>query len=173
MIEISTQSNEPGAAITSFASSEMFERLFRDGMNLVEETAAYLDGEGRAESKQLDRATALAYAAESMRLTTRLMQAASWLLVQRAVREGEMTVVEAGDAKYRLGAKEVCQSTGEFTDTLPARLQDLLARSERVYERVKRFDDSMFTEVDEDAANPVADQIARLQGALLSGLSAR
>lgn len=173
MIDLSAQPTEPGAAVASFASSEMFERLFRDGMALVEETAAYLDGDGRAESKRLERSTALAYAAESMRLTTRLMQAASWLLVQRAVREGEMTAAEAGDSKYRLGAKEVCQSTGEFTDTLPLRLQELLARSERVYERVKRFDDSMFNTPDEEASNPVADQIARLQGALLSGLAAR
>ena len=59
-------------------------------MELVEETASYLDGEGRQESKLLSRNAALAYAAESMRLTTRLMQVASWLLVQRAVREGDM-----------------------------------------------------------------------------------
>ena len=36
--------------------------------------------------------TALSYASESMRLTTRLMQLASWLLLQRAVAEGELSV---------------------------------------------------------------------------------
>ena len=80
--------------IASFANSDMFDRMFREGMDLVEETAAYLDGEGRGESKKLERVSALAYASESMRLTTRLMQSASWLLVQRAVREGEMTARE-------------------------------------------------------------------------------
>ena len=43
---------------------------------LVEETAAYLDGDRRQQSKALGRAAALAYATESMRLTTRLMQLA-------------------------------------------------------------------------------------------------
>ena len=62
------------------ANSQAFADLFRDGMALVEETATYLDGPGRAESKTLPRAGALAYATESMRLTTRLMQLASWLL---------------------------------------------------------------------------------------------
>ena len=62
------------------ASSQAFTDLFRDGMALVEETAAYLDGPGRKESKRLERSGALAYATESMRLTTRLMQLASWLL---------------------------------------------------------------------------------------------
>src|SRR6516165_4968496 len=74
------------------AASQNFSQLFRDGMKLVEETAAYLDGPGRHESKQLDRSTALAYATESMRLTTRLMQLASWLLLHRAVNEGEMSL---------------------------------------------------------------------------------
>ena len=73
------------------AASGTFKTLFRDGMALVEETAAYLDGAGRDDAKTLQRATALAYASESMRLTTRLMQIASWLLLQRAINEGEMS----------------------------------------------------------------------------------
>ena len=77
------------------ASSPFFSTLFRDGMALVEETATYLDGAGRQESKKLDRSAALVYATESMRLTTRLMQLASWLLLHRAVKEGEMTLAQA------------------------------------------------------------------------------
>jgi regulator of CtrA degradation len=73
-----------------FTNSAAFGVLFREGMDLVEETAAYLDGAGRTEAKALDRAVSLTYATESMRLTTRLMQLASWLLLHRAVKEGEM-----------------------------------------------------------------------------------
>src|SRR5471030_68512 len=70
-------------------NSAAFGTLFREGMDLVEETAAYLDGAGRAEAKALERAVSLTYATESMRLTTRLMQLASWLLLHRAVKEGD------------------------------------------------------------------------------------
>src|SRR5579859_774771 len=91
--------------IQDFARSELFERTFQEGMDLVEETAGYLDGAGRQESKMLSRNAALAYASESMRLTTRLMQVASWLLVQRAVREGDMAPTAALDASYRLAAE--------------------------------------------------------------------
>ena len=48
------------AAVRDFARSELFDRTFREGMELVEETAAYLDGDGRRESKMLSRAAALA-----------------------------------------------------------------------------------------------------------------
>ena len=84
------------------AGSPRFKTLFRDGMDLVEEVAAYLDGPGRDEAKQLPRPVALAYAAESMRLTTRLMQLASWLLVQRAVNEKEMTQAQAAAEKHKV-----------------------------------------------------------------------
>ncbi len=81
------------------AGSEVFKALFREGMTLVEETATYLDGEGRTESRRLSRAGSLAYATESMRLTTRLMQLASWLLLQRAVNDGEMSTEQARPRK--------------------------------------------------------------------------
>ena len=83
------------------ASSQAFAELFREGMALVEETATYLDGPGRQQSKKLERSAALAYATESMRLTTRLMQLASWLLLHRAVKEGEMSLAQAGKEKSR------------------------------------------------------------------------
>ena len=82
--------------------SEAFKALFREGMNLVEEAASYLDGPGRAASKVLRRPAALAYATESMRLTTRLMQIASWLLLRRAVNEGEITPAQAQTERHRV-----------------------------------------------------------------------
>ena len=81
------------------AASQAFSVLFREGMALVEETAAYLDGAGRQDAKKLDRSAALTYATESMRLTTRLMQLASWLLLHRAVNEGEMSLVAGQQGK--------------------------------------------------------------------------
>ena len=86
--------SERGLNTVSFAghaaSSAQFKVLYAEGMGLVEETASYLDGPGRSASKVLPRMASVLYAAESMRLTTRLMQMASWLLLQRAVNNGEM-----------------------------------------------------------------------------------
>ena len=71
-------------------------------MGLVEETANYLDGPGRVDARQLDRHGSIAYATESMRLTTRLMQLASWLLLQRAISSGELTPEAASEEKKRI-----------------------------------------------------------------------
>src|ERR1700721_2064116 len=84
-----------GLTQMSFSGSALFRRTFDEGMALVEETARYLDGPGRADARTLSRKGAILYAGESMRLTTRMMQAASWLLVQRAVNDGDMEADQA------------------------------------------------------------------------------
>ncbi|MEJ0043939.1 MAG: DUF1465 family protein [Rhizomicrobium sp.] len=134
-----------GESIHSFTGSALFDRTFDEGMSLVEETAKYLDGRGRQEARDLPRKTALLYAGESMRVTTRLMQAASWLLVQRAVHEGDMASEDARDERYRLGSKDICLGGGAAgIELLPATLRDLLARSDNLYRRIARLDDVLF-----------------------------
>jgi regulator of CtrA degradation len=132
-------------SLNSFTGSALFERTFDEGMALVEECARYLDGKGRDESRSLPRKTALVYAGESMRVTTRLMQAASWLLIQRAVQDGEMTPEDAASDRYRLGAREICMGRREEgVDLLPRKLLDLLERSESLYRRIARLDEVLF-----------------------------
>lgn len=147
----------------SFVDSALFERTFDEGMSLVEETARYLDGRGREESRTLSRNAALLYAGESMRVTTRLMQAASWLLIQRAVREGEIQAEDAASERYRLGSKEICfGGRGEDIDSLPKTLRDLLDRSEQLYRRIARLEEALLNGV--AAARPaVQAQFDRLQ----------
>jgi regulator of CtrA degradation len=131
----------------SFTNSALFSRTFDEGMALVEETARYLDGPGRAEARALSRKGAILYAGESMRVTTRMMQAASWLLVQRAVHEGDMEPHIASSNRYRLGSKEICLGTPAESseELLPAALRDLLVRSESLYRRIARLDEVMFS----------------------------
>ena len=153
------------SGVQDFASSELFERTFQEGMELVEETAAYLDGGGRQDSKLLSRGAALAYAGESMRLTTRLMQVASWLLVQRAVREGDMPAAEAFNDRYRL-AEPLAVDQPEVEEDLPDGLIRLQDRSIRLYERVLHLDRRMYVNaVVEEADHPVLSQHERLAAA--------
>ena len=152
---------EAGAA--TFVQSELFVRTFREGMALVEETANYLDGAGRDQSKGLSRSSALAYAGASMRLTTQLMQIASWLLVLRAVREGEMSVAEAGEDKYRLKPREA--ALGDLHEQgLPQALIDLAEQSAQLYARIVRLDGDLFTSA---RSSPVERDAAAQQRALL------
>lgn len=150
--------------ILDFARSELFDRTFQEGMELVEETASYLDGDGRRESKLLSRSAALAYAGESMKLTTRLMQVASWLLVQRAVREGDMAPEAAADPRYRLAERK---AAAEPTNPeIPIALVEYLVRAEKLYDRVLYLDRRMYQEASaEPEVNPVLSQLGMLEAA--------
>src|SRR6058998_3864840 len=124
-------------------NSAAFGVLFREGMDLVEETAAYLDGDGRTEAKALERSVSLTYATESMRLTTRLMQLASWLLLHRAVKEGEMTLAQANKEKAKVKLAGTEHNDEQNIKLLPERLRLLIERSKRLQKAVRRIDATM------------------------------
>jgi regulator of CtrA degradation len=150
------------------ANSQVFADLFRDGMALVEETATYLDGPGRAESKTLERAAALAYATESMRLTTRLMQLASWLLLHRAVKEGEMSLAQANKEKTKVKLATTDNHDPNNVELLPQTLRDLIERSQALQVKVRRLDSTIHNQIPPDQApsiNPVERQLGLLKAA--------
>jgi regulator of CtrA degradation len=150
------------------ANSQAFVDLFRDGMALVEETATYLDGPGRVESKTLTRAAALAYATESMRLTTRLMQLASWLLLHRAVKEGEMSLAQANKEKAKVKLAAGDHHDANNIELLPETLRGLIARSQALHDKVRRIDATIHNPVSPDrivAINPVERQLGLLKAA--------
>lgn len=124
-----------------FAQSEQFRLVFREGMALVEAAATYLDGDGRKEARKLRPPHSLAYATESMRLTTRLMQLASWLLIRRAVSEGELTPEQAVEEqrKIKLPGAGSERPSKDF-EVLPERLRELIQQSLKLQERVIRLD---------------------------------
>ena len=162
---------EPVAFGRRLADSVAFRAMFREGMALVEETATYLDGEGRRESHRLSRSASLAYATESMRLTTRLMQLASWLLLQRAVNEGDLTTDQANHerSKVKLGGLST-GTEGQTWQDLPEHLRQLIARSMRLQERVVRLDGALREEPSGEASdNPVARNLDRLAAAFGGG----
>src|SRR5437879_10351427 len=167
MAERSATEVEPVSFGERLAGSQVFSDLFRDGMALVEETASYLDGAGRQESKKLERSGALAYATESMRLTTRLMQLASWLLLHRAVKEGEMTLSQANREKTKVKLTAADPGAEDMIEKLPQQLQDLIARSMSLQTRVRRLDTTIHSPVAERApiGNPLVPQLNRLKAA--------
>jgi regulator of CtrA degradation len=158
-----------------FARSARFTALFSDGMALVEETATYLDENGRREAKTLGRQIAVLYGSESMRLTTRLMQLASWLLLQRAVSNGEMTRQQLLEEKRKIPLESLPASDiGPGWEELPQLFLDLVNRSTALQKRIVILDREIYgggpgnrgVSRNADNENPVGRQIDLLSTAL-------
>ena len=166
MSDKSARGVEPVSFSEKLASSQAFAALFKEGMGLVEETASYLDGPGRQDSKKLERSAALAYATESMRLTTRLMQLASWLLLHRAVKEGEMSLAQANKEKTKVKLSLGDRADDDTISLLPEQLCDLIDRSLGLLDRVRRLDATMHSPLpDLPMSNAVERQIGLLKAA--------
>jgi len=168
-VDDSRQKQKPVAIGPRIVASGGFDLLYREGMVLIEEVASYLDGDGRAESRGLPREASFLYASESMRLTTRLMQLASWLLLQRAVNEGELTAENARTEKEKVRFSATPNDRGGpgYSD-LPDRLRGYIAKGDRLFERVQQFDKLERGGVPEyapSAEGGIADQLARLKAA--------
>jgi len=169
-VSASHRSRVAGATISfgeRFAASDQFDAIFREGMALVERTAAYLDGPGRKEARALSEAASTLYATESMRLTTRLLELASWLMIRRAYKEGEITADELHRKleRVRLTAPGRIAHVKGFA-MLPEGLRRLIVASFALNDRIVRLDQAMqVVVVEPDGASPVQAQVARLEQA--------
>ncbi|KCZ98664.1 hypothetical protein HPO_08918 [Hyphomonas polymorpha PS728] len=161
----------PPQSLEPFTGGKLFDTVFTRGMALVEETAAYLDGPGREQSKNLPREASLTYSAWSMELTTRLMQAASWLVMQKAVRDGDMLREDASARKYRIRRDEPALDPAmQEGRGLPPRFLELVGRAEALFEQICRLDEALYQPGHgAPSANPVSQQIAALQKAADTG----
>jgi regulator of CtrA degradation len=104
-----------------------------------------------------------------MRLTTRLMQLASWLLIRRAVSEGELTPEQAIEEqrKIKLPVTGSEQHSRELNH-LPVRLRELIEQSVKLQERVIRLDQMLGHETGSsggDLDHPLKTQLSRLRAA--------
>jgi regulator of CtrA degradation len=113
--------------------------------------------------KNLGRASSLLYGTESMRLTTRLMQLASWLLLQRAANEGEMSREQILEEKQKVKLENLPESQTDFDQhDLPEEFVKLVSESLVLQARICRLDNELYNAPsNEEVAdvNPVNDQI--------------
>lgn len=153
--DMSDQASTPIPLGPMLAEATRFQSLFSDGMRLVEEAANYLDGAGREEAVGLSQPLAEVYAAESMRLTTRLMQLASWLLIHKAVADGELIAGEAAQDQRTPGFAPQSRATpNALFLQLPFPLQRLTERSLRLHRRVVHLDRMINTKTDGEPPAP-------------------
>ncbi|MBS7545213.1 DUF1465 family protein [Ancylobacter oerskovii] len=145
-------------------ASPAFAALFAEGIALIEATADYLDGPGRAACAALERRAQATYAEESRRLSTRLMNLTSWLLLQKAVGDGDMS---AETARREAGKVDLgTDATAAPDPRLPPPLATLIAESHDLERRVRQLDAALRARAPgEGPANAVAGQIGRLRSA--------
>lgn len=136
MTSSGSTSSPPGG----FPATAFFSRTYDEAQGLVVEALDY--ARDKSELSRQPTAVSLVHSLESLRLTTRLTQISAWLLFQRAVHAGELTLEQAAAPANRLDGRDIClDRRGESMADLSPTFRDLLLRSRKLYQRVARLDE--------------------------------
>lgn len=126
------------------SSPAYFRRTYDETMDLMVEARNYMAYVERRERERAPAATGLRMSCEAMRVTSRLTQVMAWLMMQRAVHEGELGLEQALAEDNRLSGADVCLDDRFSSDaSLPNGLRSLLDRSFKLYQRVARLEEQM------------------------------
>ncbi len=116
-------------------------RTYDEAMSLLVETRNYLSFRQSADGARIQPMDRLKLTREAFRLTSRLAQVMAWLMLRRAVINGEIADAEARRPEHRLAGHDVCLARADdLGDWLPDGMRGLLERSRALYERVARLD---------------------------------
>ena len=129
----------------------VFRRTYDETVDLMVEAKAYMSRVDVIERERVDVVSGLRMSCEAMRVTSRLTQVMAWLLMQRAVQEGEVTAQEAVAERNRLSGADVCLDDSFAQDAvLPRGLRSLLDRSFKLYVRISRIEEQILGRIELD-----------------------
>jgi regulator of CtrA degradation len=138
-------------------NTAFFGRTYDEAMGLLLEARNYVIADEVRHVQVTQPADRLMLCCETMRLTARLTHVMAWLLAQKAVHAGEITLAEAAAEPFVLGGRSTCLDEHPGVAALGDDwLNGLLDRSKRLYIRISRLDEMVRREVDTAAAREAA-----------------
>lgn len=119
----------------------LVDSLYSEAMLMAEEARTYFDRGSRGDEGAGDPLRRVAFACESLKVTTRLMHVIAWLLSQRAWQRGEIGDADLSGEKYRLGRAALTEPAQSEGFAFAARA--LIDGSQDLYDRVARLQDRL------------------------------
>ncbi len=122
-------------------SASFIDTRLKGAHTLLHATHEYVKWQAPLDVENMDSEVIYKVSAEALRVTVRLTQVIAWLMLQKAVLEGEITPKEFLSEEFNVLRGKQCRSKGaESDEDLPLRLRELLKESRELYTRVLRLD---------------------------------
>ena len=119
----------------------LLDNTYKDVHELLFEAKNYIKFVMPNQRQEASPANRLEMTYHATRLTSRLLEMMSWLLAQRAVQRGEMTIEDSQKMGFVITNDDVCRfQAEEVSESLPDGLRILLKRSNDIYVRLARLD---------------------------------
>ena len=130
------------------AEMALFTRTYDETLDLIVEARNYMVHARPVGRRARISNENLRFSCEALRVTSRLTQVMAWLMLQRAVQDGEISAREACDERHRLSGQSVClDESGQEDSDIPAGLRSLLNRSLSLYQRISRLEEMVVARV--------------------------
>ncbi len=111
--------------------------LYTEALLMMDESRSYFEAEQLAERDALGPVARVAFACESLRVTTRLMHVVAWLMARRMPTQARLS--DAGACMSPLPVMNPSEDT--HLALLPPMGQQIVRASMDLYERVRRLDE--------------------------------
>jgi regulator of CtrA degradation len=118
---------------------KLLDSFYTEAMLLADEARSYFDRDQMGGN--LSPEISVAFSCESLKVTTRLMHSIAWLLNQKALRAGEISVTDAYSDARELGYSPASDTFQ--LERFPQEAQALIAASEDLYFRLQRISAKM------------------------------
>lgn len=116
---------------------------YHEALDLLSEAHTYISYRQALDESKLPPRQRLLMSYETMRLTARLTQIMAWLMMHRAVQQGDMEREETGfDAAIEISADVLALDEREIEEAeLPRGLKYLMEKSHALYTRIQRLEE--------------------------------
>lgn len=136
-------------------NSKLLDELYYETLDLSTYVVEYFQKNNKENYQILNVGLMSFYTLECNRITTGIMQAMSWCLMQKGVRSGEVSLEEAGEEKSRLSDSSLFdEPIGCDTEQFPKEFIEYSERARKVYGRIVRLDRLLY-ELEIGKNNPV------------------
>lgn len=151
----------------------MVDQLYNQAIAMADESRTYFAQHSKTDRHELGAIDRVLYTAESLRISTRLMHVISWVMIRKAVANGEITAEEALSSRHQLDDLELCRgSDPRDLRRMPRAVVILSHQSLTIYQRALRLQDQLLRRAenaeasDAPTASPVAAMLRDLELAI-------
>lgn len=118
-------------------------KSYNEAVYLITFSRNYFTERGKADKLNLSREDSLVYTLAMSTITTQLSSVLSWLLVCRAVQEGEVKLNDLKSEDFRMPEFDLNIDDDSCFSSLNGTVREMLKRSSSLYNRIKRMENSI------------------------------
>jgi regulator of CtrA degradation len=121
----------------------LLNQTLQEAQILLQATHEYIKWQAPIDVEDMGPRNTFRVSCEAMRVTIRMTQVITWLMLQKSILSGEVTKEEVLSEAYRVLRGKTCTESHTEEDlTIPSRLRELLLESRIFYFRILRLDEA-------------------------------